>query len=44
VDGWYEFVFTMVVGPRFNPPDTTDGVGAVGAGQHGRSGQQTEIQ
>jgi len=22
VDGWYEFVFPMVVGPRFNPPDT----------------------
>jgi len=27
-DGWYEFVFPMVVGPRFNPPGTTDGVGA----------------
>jgi Ca-activated chloride channel family protein len=22
VDGWYEFVFPMVVGPRFNPPGT----------------------
>jgi Ca-activated chloride channel family protein len=29
-DGWYEFVFPMVVGPRFNPPGTTDGVGSVG--------------
>ena len=26
VDGWYEFVFPMVVGPRFNPPGTTDGI------------------
>ncbi|MHC4302188.1 MAG: VIT domain-containing protein, partial [Planctomycetota bacterium] len=23
VDGWYEFVFPMVVGPRFNPPGYT---------------------
>jgi len=29
-DGWFEFVFPMVVGPRFNPPGSTDGVGAVG--------------
>jgi Ca-activated chloride channel homolog len=29
-DGWYEFVFPMVVGPRFNPPGLKDGVGAVG--------------
>ncbi len=27
-DGWHEFVFPMVVGPRFNPPGTTNGVGA----------------
>ena len=44
VDGWYEFVFPMVVGPRFNPPGQTDGIGAVGVGQHGKSGQRTEIQ
>ncbi len=44
VDGWYEFVFPMVVGPRFNPPGTTDGVGAVALGEHGASGQKTEIQ
>ena len=44
VDGWYEFVFPMVVGPRFNPPQTTDGVGAVAAGQRGISGQSTEVQ
>ena len=28
-DGGYEFVFPMVVGPRFNPPGSTDGIGAV---------------
>ncbi|MBN2131876.1 MAG: VWA domain-containing protein [Sedimentisphaerales bacterium] len=44
VDGWYEFVFPMVVGPRFNPPGTTDGVGAVGRGKAGLSGQETEVQ
>jgi len=44
VDGWYEFVFPMVVGPRFNPPGSTDGVGAVARGRHGLSGQGTEVQ
>jgi Ca-activated chloride channel family protein len=43
-DGVYEFVFPMVVGPRFNPPGMTDGVGAVARGAHGRSGQRTEVQ
>ncbi len=43
-DGWYEFVYPMVVGPRFNPPGSTQGVGAVARGQAGISGQQTEIQ
>ncbi len=43
-DGWYEFVFPMVVGPRFNPPRSTDGVGAVGRGSAGASGQKTEVQ
>jgi Ca-activated chloride channel homolog len=43
-DGWYEFVFPMVVGPRFNPPGSTDGVGAVGRGSAGASGQKTEVQ
>lgn len=43
VDGWYEFVFPMVVGPRFNPPDTTNGVGAVARGQQGASGHTTEV-
>ncbi|MCU0778932.1 MAG: VWA domain-containing protein [Akkermansiaceae bacterium] len=43
-DGWYEFVFPTVVGPRFNPPGSTGGIGAVGRGQHGVSGQPTEVQ
>ncbi len=42
-DGWYEFVFPMVVGPRFNPPGMTSGVGAVARGQSGLSGQKTEV-
>ncbi|MFC1781627.1 VIT domain-containing protein [Planctomycetota bacterium] len=44
VDGWYEFVFPMVVGPRFNPPATNDGVGAVAMGRTGISSQSTEVQ
>ena len=43
-DGWYEFVFPMVVGPRYNPAGSTDGVGAVARGKAGISGQTTEIQ
>src|SRR5262249_51327337 len=42
-DGWYEFVFPMVVGPRFNPPGRIDGIGAVARGRSGISGQSTEI-
>src|SRR5690606_39090385 len=48
-DGWYEWVFPMVVGPRFNPPGSTGGVdalprgaGAGGAGV-GACGQTTEV-
>ncbi|UCD49735.1 MAG: VWA domain-containing protein, partial [Phycisphaerales bacterium] len=44
VDGWYEFVFPMVVGPRFNPPGSTAGIGAVARGKTGASGQKTEVQ
>jgi Ca-activated chloride channel homolog len=44
VDGSYEFVFPMVVGPRFNPPGMTSGVGAAGRGKAGTSGQKTEVQ
>lgn len=42
-DGAFEFVFPMVVGPRFNPSGTTDGIGAVGIGYRGTSGQATEV-
>lgn len=28
-DGWYEYVFPMVVGPRYNPAGHRDGIGAV---------------
>jgi Ca-activated chloride channel family protein len=44
VDGWYEFVFPMVVGPRFNPPGLTNGIGAAARGGPRSSGQKTEIQ
>jgi Ca-activated chloride channel family protein len=44
VDGYYEFVFPMVVGPRFNPPGYTNGIGAVARGSGGASGEKTEIQ
>ncbi len=43
-DGWYEYTFPMVVGPRFNPPGFTDGVGAAPRGGRGTSGQRTEVQ
>jgi Ca-activated chloride channel family protein len=44
VDGYYEFVFPMVVGPRFNPPGFSDGIGAVPRGAYGVSGQKNEVQ
>jgi len=44
VDGSYEFVFPMVVGPRFNPPGYKEGIGSVGNGNRGASGQPTEVQ
>ncbi|MHC4675794.1 MAG: VIT domain-containing protein, partial [Planctomycetota bacterium] len=43
-DGEYEFVFPMVVGPRFNRPGSTNGIGAVGRGKRGASGQKIEVQ
>lgn len=42
-DGWFEFVFPMVVGPRFNPPGSANGIGAVARGG-GPSSQQHTIQ
>ncbi|HXE56120.1 MAG TPA: VIT domain-containing protein, partial [Tepidisphaeraceae bacterium] len=43
-DGAYEFVFPMVVGPRFNPPGYYNGIGAVPRDSYGASGQKTEVQ
>lgn len=42
-DGWYEFVFPMVVGPRFNPPSRYGGIGAVPASPLASSGQPTDV-
>lgn len=44
VDGSYEFVFPMIVGPRFNPPGFTDGIGAKPhEAPAGATGQKTEV-
>ncbi len=43
-DGGYVFHFPMVVGPRFNPPQTSDGIGTAPQGNPGASGQDTEVQ
>ncbi len=43
-DGAYEFVFPMVVGPRYNPAGTTDGIGAVARGSQASSPQSTDVQ
>ncbi len=37
-DGWHEFVFPMVVGPRFNPPGFTNGVSALPREQRAAGG------
>lgn len=44
VDGELEFVFPMVVGPRYNPAGTYTGVGAAPRGQAGSTGQPAEVQ
>jgi len=44
VDGWYEFVFPMVAGPRYNLAGTTKGIGSAPRGARGASGQNTEIE
>ena len=41
-DGAYEFVFPMVVGPRFNPPGSTDPIEAVGRGAQHVQGKKVE--
>ncbi|HWL92169.1 MAG TPA: VIT domain-containing protein, partial [Phycisphaerae bacterium] len=43
-DGWYEYVFPMVVGPRYNPAHTTTGIDAVARGQAGASKQPTAVE
>jgi len=42
-DGWYELVFPMVVGPRYNPAGGGDGIGAVTLATRGSSGQAVEV-
>lgn len=41
-DGAYSFIFPTVVGPRYSPPGTPGGIGAVYRGDEGRSGQPNE--
>ena len=41
--GSYEFVFPMVVGPRYNPPGWSNGIGAVAASNPGSSSQPTSV-
>ena len=44
VDGSFEFVFPMVVGPRFNPAATYDGIGAAARGAASNaSGQGAQV-
>jgi len=42
--GEFELVFPMVVGPRYNPPGSQNGIGAVPFGNSGESGQPVEVQ
>jgi Ca-activated chloride channel family protein len=42
-DGAYEWHFPMVVGPRFNPPGSSNGIGATPRNAKGASGQKTEV-
>jgi Ca-activated chloride channel family protein len=42
-DGAYTFVFPTVVGPRYTPPGSPGGIGAVRRGREGHSGQPTEV-
>lgn len=42
-DGWYEFAFPMVIGPRFHPPGATNGIGAVSHHPQRASGFQPAV-
>lgn len=44
IDGAFEFVFPMVVGPRYNPPAWKDGVAATPRGRPDQTRQPTEVQ
>lgn len=44
IDGAFEFVFPMVVGPRYNPPAWRDGVAATPRGVPDQTRQPTEVQ
>lgn len=39
-DGAFEFTFPMTIGPRFNPPGSSDGVAALARGDDPRANQQ----
>jgi Ca-activated chloride channel family protein len=41
-DGSYDFVFPLVVGPRFNPPGSVDPIEAVGRGTQNVQGKKVE--
>jgi Ca-activated chloride channel family protein len=43
-DGEFEFVFPTIVGPRFNPPGHSGGIGATSRENSGSSGQAVEVQ
>lgn len=43
VDGWFEFVFPMVVGPRFNPPEMTNAVDVNYSKPGERNGQDISL-
>lgn len=42
-DGWFEWTFPMVVGPRYNPAYTSDGVGTAGTSPRSEGGQPVDV-
>jgi Ca-activated chloride channel family protein len=43
-DSWFELAIPTVVGPRYNPEGSSDGIGAVRRGETGASGQLNEVE
>jgi Ca-activated chloride channel family protein len=43
VDGWYEWVFPMVVGPRYNPSGSADPITPVARGAQSADGRGTAV-